>query len=696
VEVKDDTTAAILHGLNDAQRQAVTSDAAPLCILAGAGSGKTRVITRRIAYRCALGTADPQHVVALTFTRKAAGELRERLVQLGLRERVTAGTFHAIAYAQLRAWWSDRDVKPPGLLERKGRLLGRMLGGRRNVQALDVASEIEWAKARMIAPDRYAEEAVRAGRRTPVEPVEMAKLYERYENEKRRQRLVDFDDLLWQCIRAVESDGEFGAAQRWRFRHFFVDEFQDVNPLQFRLLAAWRDDRPDLCVVGDPNQAIYAWNGAEPAYLVDAPRYLKVDATIALADNYRSTPEIAVIANAVLDAGAVRGVRLRPTRPNGPIPTVTAYASDRHEARAIARAALDRHSPGVPWSHQAVLVRTHAQAVQIAEALSAVQVPVRLRGQAAFLQLPEIRSALAALRKVRGSFAAAVAAVEAELKPIDLRDDTDDAFDLDIDEVDEAGGPDEPAGDAERERRRNVEELVRLAGDYESDEQNPTLEGFEAWLAATIGADEGGATRDAVEIATLHAAKGLEWPIVHIAGLESGLVPISYARTQGAIDEERRLFYVGITRAERELRLSWAQERTFGTKAARRRPSPYLDELEPVFEALAAGTRPVDGRLELPAIRESLQSTVRPRTAGGKRPSDPADNALFDALRTWRATQAKAAKVPAYVVFDDKTLVAIATSKPTTRVQLLDVPGIGPVKAGRFGDDVLTIVREHG
>src|SRR5438445_4235864 len=259
----------LFDGLNPSQREAGATDAEPLCILAGAGSGRTRVLTRRIAYRVAEGTADARHVVALTFTRKAAGELSGRLAALGVRDDVVAGTFHAIAYAQLRRRWADRGERPPALLDRKLRLLGPLLPRRRPaaVQAADLAAEIEWAQARLIGPRDYEPAAELAGRRPPIPGSAMADLYERYGAEKRRRGLVDFDDLLLRCADALATDAEFAAAQRWRFRHLFVDEFQDVNPAQHQLLAGWLGNRADLCVVGDPDQAIYAWNGADAGYL---------------------------------------------------------------------------------------------------------------------------------------------------------------------------------------------------------------------------------------------------------------------------------------------------------------------------------------------------------------------------------------------------------------------------------------------
>jgi DNA helicase-2/ATP-dependent DNA helicase PcrA len=257
----------LLAGLNESQMQAVTESGGPLVVLAGAGSGKTRVLTRRIAWRVLNGETDPNRVLTLTFTRKAAAELRDRQRQLGLRDRIPAGTFHGIALTQLRQRWTERRTIPPTLLDRKVRFVAQLVGQRKGVEITDIVSEIDWARARLIEPDQYHDAALRAGRTPPIPPENLAELMVRYQQEKRRKRLVDFDDLLTLAIRDLRADPDYAAAIRWRHRHFYVDEFQDVNPLQYALLREWQGDRPDLFLVGDPNQAIYGWNGADPELL---------------------------------------------------------------------------------------------------------------------------------------------------------------------------------------------------------------------------------------------------------------------------------------------------------------------------------------------------------------------------------------------------------------------------------------------
>ena len=365
----------LLTGLTPAQLEAVTTAGQPLCILAGAGSGKTRVLTRRIAWRVAEGHVAASHVLALTFTRRAADELSSRLGGLGVRDQVAAGTFHAIAYAQLRRRWADSGERPPALLDRKTRILFRLLPARRSPSdpgPTELAAEIEWAQARMVSPAGYAEAVAAAGRKPPMPAAAVASIYERYQQEKRRQNLVDFDDLLLECARALETDPSFAATQRWRYRHLFVDEFQDVNPLQFRLLEAWRDGRDDLCVVGDPRQAIYSWNGADPRYLTEFAERFAGSTVVHLDQNHRSSPQVVAVANAVLEG--IGGRPLRAPGADGPLPTVTSYASDEDEARNVVRALRRRGGAG-RWSDLAVLARTHAQLVVFEDLLKAAAIP---------------------------------------------------------------------------------------------------------------------------------------------------------------------------------------------------------------------------------------------------------------------------------------------------------------------------------
>ena len=674
IKVTDVNPDDLLAGLDDQQSAAVTSAAAPLCILAGAGSGKTRVITRRIAHRAAMGSLEPKHTLAVTFTRKAASELSDRLSRLGLRDRPAAGTFHSLAYGMLRQRWADNGRTPPELLDRKSRILVPMVNSKRSlgVQAIDIATEIEWAKARMIMPEEYGLAVKEASRRTPTKPSIVAKLYAEYEDVKRKKRYVDFDDLLGLCADAMERDLEFGRAMQWRYRHFFVDEFQDVNPLQHRLLESWRGLRPDLCVVGDPNQAIYAWNGADSDFLTRFDRYYPGGETVTLVDNYRSAPQILAVANAVLASSASPGTeaRLRPHADPGPVPTVRSMAKDRDEATGIAQSIRRHHDRGTRFSDMAVLTRTNAQLTLITDALNKLAIPFRTRGNANLLEQPEIRQALVTLRQSPPAMAFE-SALSDLVEPEFLDTLTDD-------------------------RRANIEALVRLGHDYAMIDGRANAEGFAAWLAASQRSGDASGNAG-VDLATFHAAKGLEWQIVFLAGIEQGYVPMGQANTPEQREEELRLLYVAVTRAERELHVSWATERTFGERTATRQPSPWIGAIELAIESMRKGAEPADWRKALASIR-TVSSAGSGAGAGKPRARMAAassDDPLLGALKTWRASIAKAAKVPAYVIFNDATLNEIAVVKPRNEGALLTVSGVGPVKASRWGETVIDIVAEY-
>lgn len=670
-----------LDDLDEHQRAAVTSDALPLAVLAGPGAGKTRVLTRRIAWRVATGRAEAPRVLALTFTRKAAGELVSRLDRLGVRPGrttgVTSGTIHAVALAQLRVRNLARGRAMPALLERKVRLLLPLVGGRGPaaiVAARELATEIEWAKARLVAPDAYVPAAARAGRDTERASTEIATLYARYEESKRTKRLVDFDDLLWWCGDACEQDEEFAGEQRWKFRHLFVDEFQDVSPAQLRVIRGWLGDRRDLTVVGDPDQAIFSFSGADPTGLTEFTKRFRGAAVVRLDHNHRSTPQIVAAGEALLaDGGRPRPTR-RALRDPGPEPTVIAYDDDEAEARAVARAIRDLRTPSLGWSTFAILYRTNAQSAAFEAALAAAGIPTRVRADGRFLDRPEVRVALDRLRAAeRAAPGATFADHVAEL--------TDDG----PPEVGDGGAaldatPDEHAG-----------AVAHLAQEYLTMEPDlASVDGFLAWLSASLRGEEPATGADAVELSTFHRAKGLEFHTVFVTGLERGLVPISHADTPAAKAEERRLLYVALTRAEQRVVLTWARRRSFGTRAMHRAPSPWLAPIEAVFSVEPAPPRAASAS----SGPDRARSRLRRARAGDDDGPEP-DGPLLDALKEWRRLLAKASSVPAYVVFNDATLRAIATALPGSRDQLLDISGIGPIKVERYGDAVLELVGRH-
>ncbi len=666
---------ALLDGLNDEQVAAITEPNTPLAIIAGAGAGKTRVLTRRVAYQAEIGSIEPQHALVLTFTRKAAGELRERLRELGLRSPVAAGTFHAVAYSQLRQRWSDRGETAPDLLDRKVGFVGRLLPRNDNLSALDVVGEIEWAKARMVSPSTYVEATTKLRRRPPGSDAQrIAALFDEYEIKKRRARMVDFDDLLAICCRHMRKDTEWAAAQRWRYRHLFVDEFQDVNPLQHSLLQAWLGDTGDLCVVGDPDQAIYGWNGADASLLTDFGTGTTPGVTRTLVRNHRSTPQILAVATAVLDSDR----ELEAVAAPGPIPGVRSHEDDRAEARAVARAIRDGRAPGHRWSDQAVLARTNAQLTIVEETLGKLGIPCRTRGGAGLLAQPEVAAVLRGWARDERPLPLAIADLEENVREMRAGIGAADADLVDLEDSDQE------ATDGDRgaiaEQCVNLEALIRVANDHLALDRNAYADRFARWARATFDHEAG--SHDAVDLTTFHAAKGLEWPIVHLIGFEDGLVPISYARTAAAQAEERRLAYVAMTRAERKLDIHWAHQRTFGSKVARRDPSPFIEPIVVACHELENRRKPGDGRRHLANMRKGLRRQA------------PPDDATLEALKEWRRKAARAADVPAYVVFHDTTLEELASTKPTERKELLDVPGIGRAKLDRYGDALLEILAD--
>ena len=681
----------LLSGLNAAQVEAVTTPGAPVAVLAGAGSGKTRVLTRRIAWRIVEGETDPSRVMALTFTRKAADELRHRISALGLRDRVTAGTFHGMALLQLRQRWDERGIPPPTLLDRKARLVSRLLpkgksSSRSRTDTMDVVAEIDWARARLVGPDHYAEAAMEAGRTPPLAPELISEILVAYQQEKQRKRIVDFDDLLMLAVRDLQNDNAYAEAVRWRFRHLYVDEFQDVNPLQYELLSHWRGDRPDLFVVGDPNQAIYGWNGADPALLSRFTRREPSATVVKLEENYRSTPQVLSLA-----ATLASGSELRPNRPDGPTPTMVAYADDEAEAAGITQRVIAAHSVAGGWSDQAVLVRTNAQLLVIEQAMRNAAIPVRLRGNSGPLTTSEVRTELKILSQPNVDLAAALEDLDGRL---------------------EQTGPSQTV--AMIERRANLAAFARLVHDYVATDPTPSGPGLGAWIG-TLESGDIATDDDAVDLATFHAAKGLEWSVVHVAGLEEGFVPIAYAKTGGQLAEEERLLYVAITRAMDELHLSLAASRTFTTKPVKRKPSPLLGSLAAAIKRLGTGpAQRVDWRSELAKSRQVLDEhlpdvepqpsdaletgampgstktkTARKRHAGGA-----GDDQLYQALKEWRSRRARAADVPQHVVLSDQTLRAIASDGPETLGRLASLPGMRPARLQRYGEDLLRVVAE--
>jgi DNA helicase-2/ATP-dependent DNA helicase PcrA len=659
---------ALLDALDPEQREVATALLGPVCVIAGAGTGKTRAITHRIAYGVRTGTFNPSSVLAVTFTTRAAGEMRERLRALGA-PGVQARTFHAAALRQLSYFLPKLARRAvPRLVEHKAPLVAQAaarLGIEVDRAAVrDLASEIEWAKVNLWTAQDYQVEAAQAGR-GPVagcDEIAIARLMNVYESVLAETESMDFEDVLLATAGLLLEFPSAADEIRSQYRHFVVDEYQDVSPVQQRLLDLWLGGRTELCVVGDPYQTIYSFTGATSTYLTDFGQRFPDATTIRLVRDYRSTPQVVQLANALLRSGrqgvaassaAAGGVELVPQRPAGPPVAFRVYSDDLAEAAGVARSIEALTAQGVASNEIAVLYRTNGQSEPFETALAQVGVPFQVRGGRRFFTRREVRKAIALLRsaaaaglpepvedQVRGALEAAGWTPEAPTERGARREEWEslDALDRLAKEI-LAGGIDTMA------------QLVAVIADRQAHDHAPSAAG--------------------VTLASLHAAKGLEWDAVFLAGLSDGLVPISLADSPADVAEEGRLLYVGVTRARVHLTLSFATSRVSGG-AASRKLSRFL-----------AGLWPEDGR----GARRPAPAAVA--EAGEL---DPAATQLFNALRAWRVETAQAASVPAFTVLPDVTLRAIAARRPTTSRELAAVPGIGPVKIARYAADLLTLV----
>ncbi|HEU4350150.1 MAG TPA: ATP-dependent DNA helicase UvrD2 [Actinoplanes sp.] len=697
------TAEQVLAGLDPDQRRAVTAPAGPVCILAGAGTGKTRAITHRIAYRTLTGEISPRHVLAVTFTARAAAEMRARLTALGATG-VQARTFHAAALRQVR-YFAPRLLEGramPELLESKARLVG-LAAARAGVRAdrtdaRDLAGEIEWAKSSLVEPGEYAVAAAKAQREPPFDAAKVGEVFAAYESLKRRQGVIDFEDMLRAAVWGIEEHPDVAEQIRAQYRHFVVDEYQDVNPLQQRLLEAWLGGRDDLTVVGDASQTIYSFTGATSSYLIDFPRRRRAAVVVRLVRDYRSTPQVVGLANAVIKQarGAEAKLRLELVgqRPPGADPELKIFPDEAAEAAAVAKRCRELIGSGTPAREVAVLFRTNAQSETYEEALAAAEVPYVVRGAERFFERAEVRQAMVAMRAAVRSIPGETPLVEAVVEALSATGWARDQ---------------PPPGGAARERWEALAALVTLAEEYAKTpdllpvgpagavQRDVSLAAFCDDLGRRAEQQHAPAV-DGVTLASLHSAKGLEWDAVFLVGLCDGTLPTTYAKTPEQLEEERRLLYVGITRARQWLWLSYGQSRTGGGRA--RRPCRFLPQLGRNTGTERAGvsrpSRKSDHRRSLVSSCRVCGATL---LAGadrklGRCPTCPSDidEGLYERLQVWRTRTAQALKVPAYVVFTDATLVALAERRPATPAELLAIAGIGPRKLGQYGPAVFALV----
>jgi DNA helicase-2/ATP-dependent DNA helicase PcrA len=630
---------AIFDGLNEAQREAVQAVRGPVCILAGAGTGKTTTITRRIAYQVSTRAFSSGEILAVTFTEKAAREMGNRLNALGVRS-VRAKTFHAEALAQYRRFTGET----PDILGAKGQLLHsiakRLPPPYRFTALRDLATEIEWAKNRRLTPGRYLDAL---GDREPPIPADlMHRVFAEYEKRKARANKIDFEDLLELTVRALDDDPRANGLVRARYRAFTVDEYQDVNLLQESLLEAWVGDRPDVCVVGDDYQSIFGFTGATPRYLLSFPDRYPNARVVHLEQNYRSTPEVLALANRLGPALSRTPRSLLSARPSGgPDPALRGFATAADEVSWIVSEIrrLNRVE-NIPFERIAVLHRINGRSEDFEEALSRAHIPFQVR-DGSFLRRPAARTVFAKLRlEADGAVADAV-----ERAVMSAGYDPDDG---------------ERTGD-EATRQADLGRLLRLAQEF----GGTSADAFVKDLRSRFAEDDEGR---GVVLLTYHRAKGLEFDAVFLPRVEDKEIPFALAKDAEELAEERRLLYVGITRARRHLTLSWASLRE-GERRSRPKPSPFLRELMPAEPS----PKPVG------------------RALAAKVPAE--DDPLFSTLRQWRLRMSREADVPAYVVFDNKTLALIAAAKPSTRAALLAIPGVGKAKLDRYAEDVLQIVK---
>ncbi|HEX5087173.1 MAG TPA: ATP-dependent DNA helicase UvrD2 [Nocardioides sp.] len=667
----------LLSALDPEQRQVAEALRGPVRVLAGAGTGKTRAITHRIAYGVASGVYAPAEVLAVTFTTRAAGEMRSRLRGLGAGG-VQARTFHSAALRQLRYFWPHvHGTELPQLVESKLGLLAAATRrqGLTTDQALlrDLASEIEWAKVSNVGSSSYAEVAAARGRSVAGQtPEVVARVFESYEEVKREQRRMDMEDVLLLTAGMLADDERVAAQVRRQYKWFVVDEFQDVSPLQSALLDLWLGGRDELCVVGDPAQTIYSFAGANADYLRGFPAKFPGTTSVELVRNYRSSPQVVRAANTLLEGTPSQGVELRAQQLAGPEVTYDAHPDEVAEAESVAARILRLRQQGREATEIAVLFRINAQSEAFEEALSARGIPYVVRGAQRFFDRPEVREAVTRIRGAArsGEGQDVLETVRGILAGMGWT-------------------PEAPSARGQtRDRWESWQALMDQALEFSA--AGGTLAEFVDDLDRRA-AEQHAPVADGVTLATFHAAKGLEWDSVFLCGLQDGTLPITYAETPAQLEEERRLLYVGMTRARRDLALSWAMARNPGGRASRQ-PSRFLTPLLPQETLPLPKSRKAKGaRMCLECGRPLQTAADKARRRCADCPA-PYDEELYERLRHWRTERAREEEIAAFMVFSNATLEEIATRRPRSTRELLAVSGVGKEKLHKYGEELLELV----
>ena len=550
----------LLENLDPEQREAATSLVGPTCILAGAGTGKTRTVTHRIAYGIAKGYFAANRVLALTYTSRAAGELRARLRGLGI-PGVSVKTFHAAALSQLEYFWPQlAGVPAPNVLTSKSKLIAEAmdsLGLKYDAAILrDLAAEIEWRKYTMRSVAQYRDQLQSRAGVTGLSSEQLVSIHEVYEDLKVKSQKLDWEDVLILTLGMLQAEPRILAHVQQQYRFFTVDEYQDISPLQQALLEMWLGDRNDLCVVGDPNQTIYSFTGASSSYLLGFTTTYPDATVVSLSRNYRSTPNIIGLANRLI-RGETELEELVSQRMPGLEPRISSYKSSAEEAANIAEEIKRQVAAGVKPNEIAILYRVNSQSELFEKALADRSIDYQVRGGERFFNRPEI---LQVMRLIRAE----------QIVPTDKP-----LFQIVSDAAREVGWKSkEPTeGGAVRDKWEALNSFVSIVDELP---QGTSLEDFVKEVDERIRSQHE-PVKAAVTLSTIHAAKGLEWDVVHLAGLTEGLLPIGYAKTDAAIFEERRLFYVGLTRAKQQLGLSFARfDATTGRERSRSR---FLDAI---------------------------------------------------------------------------------------------------------------------
>ena len=626
----------LLDDLDADQRRAVTTESRLVAVIAGAGSGKTRVLTRRIAYRIATETADPRHTLALTFTREAAGELRRRLRQLGLGQRIEAGTFHSIALGILRQRWTDQGRPIPTIVDDRPRLVAAALK-HPNEQIDDIISELSWASSRGITSETYSTVA-RSRRQQPSKAARISDALAAYEKEKSSRGVLDLDDLLVRCAGELERDRAFADAIQWRFRHIHVDEAQDLTPIQQRLLTALRPaTTDDLFIVGDPAQSIYGFNGSDPDLLVGVSDRFPGVEVIRLPVNHRCTPQIVAAGVHVLDHAELAS-DLRSSRPDGPLPTLTSFADENDEALGIARAIARSGDHTIRNGDVAVLARTNQHCARIENALSQTGIEVRARG---FKGDSSGRRALDHARRLTS--------------PAALRSWAHDILDGDE-------GPSTQHHENASSGTVSAQQVAAAALEHLRDQPDGNGTTFASWMSTTD--PFGFQQRGGVEVLTFHAAKGREWEHVWIAAVETGSVPHRSATTREESLEEARLLYVALTRATTECHMSWAERRG----GYRRSVSPFVEDLDLAGPSVSGPSAELSQSMHVAATSTSRDA--------------------LDRLITWREVTARRSGVLPEELCSNRMLRHIAEHRPANAQQLDELTSWGRLTSSRLFPDL--------